>query len=121
MRYLNQWGVAVLVVALWGALALLGWLLGCSPASEGEKGEPKPTCAAWCSITIGCAGDPDPQCDDACETYSTACPVEMRALIGCHLRLPDSGLWCSADGYTEARASQCADEKLAASECWAGQ
>lgn len=116
---LNSRGVVVLLVLFWVACALVS---GCSPGIDVDPpaDEPlKPTCAAWCSITLGCDGDPDPQCDDACDAFMTACPSEQRALIGCHLRLPDAGLWCSPDGYTEARSGQCADEQAALKACWA--
>jgi len=124
---LTQWGWAVLIVGIVGAVILL---LGCgpgitmdAPTDEGAKGEPvpKPTCAAWCGITLGCEGDPDPQCDDACDAFMTTCPSEQRALIACHLRLPDAGLWCTPDGYTEAREGQCSDEQTALRACWAAE
>jgi hypothetical protein len=118
MRDLTPLGKLVVIVLLFGLCSLVfALVLGCSGGEGERRTGPSPTCAHWCAMSIGCPGDPDPNCLGSCAEMVKECPSEMRALIRCQLSLPDSGLTCNSNGLTDAKGSECVLDNARASWC----
>jgi hypothetical protein len=75
------------------------------------------TCEELCARSIGCPGDPDPECPSSCRVLSALCPEETTAYISCLQARPDTDLQCNVQGHTTRGPGVCDTESAAVDAC----